>query len=693
MKKATIFLAIIFTFSGIVEKSGLAAQNLDSLYHVWQDPAQPDSSRAKAFDDYIWDGFLYSNPDTAAFLADELIAFGEKQAYPSAQASGLKTKGVSFYLKGDYPKALDYYTRSLKSYEQLGDQQGISSLLGNIGTIYERQGDYPKALNYNTRCLKVKEHLGDQEGIANTLQNIGIIYSVRGDYLKALDYYTRSLKIHEQLGDQRGKANSLNSIGIIYFDQGDYPKALDFYTRSLKIREQLVDHQQIATSLNNIGIIYSVQRDYLKALDYYTRSLKIHEQLGDQRGKASSLNNIGNVYLYQSDYPKALDYYTRSLKIHEQLGDQREIAGMPGNIGNIYLKQADYPKALNYCQKSYERALAIGVLPVQKNACQCLYETYKAMGKGNEALVYLEKLQVINDSLKSEETSKILQQIEFTKVMLQDSIAKAEEARLVKEAHRTEVRKKNQARNVFIGSSLLLLLLAGGFFSRWRYIRKSRDIISKEKDRSENLLLNILPAEIAAELKEKGRAEARDFDMVSILFTDFKGFTEASAKLSAQDLVAEINTCFEAFDAIISKYNIEKIKTIGDAYMAAGGLPVPTDNSVKNTVLAALEMQEFIVSRKAAKSAKGESAFEMRVGIHTGPVVAGIVGVKKFQYDIWGDTVNTASRMESSGEVGKVNISAATYELVKDDFNCEFRGEIEAKGKGKLGMLFVKSRK
>jgi len=255
----------------------------------------------------------------------------------------------------------------------------------------------------------------------------------------------------------------------------------------------------------------------------------------------------------------------------------------------------------------------------------------------------------------------------------------------------TPLEKKNQIRNMLAGGGLLLLLLAGGIYSRLQYSRRTRAIIEEEKDRSNNLLLNILPADIAEELKIHGKAEARDFDMVSILFTDFKGFTNASAKLSASDLVREINACFEAFDGIMEKYNIEKIKTIGDAYMAAGGLPVPSHDSAKNTILAALEMQSFISKRKAELDALGQPSFEMRSGVHIGPVVAGIVGVKKFQYDIWGDTVNTASRMESSGEVGRVNISQATYEVLKDDpdFNFENRGKIEAKGKGEIAMYFV----
>lgn len=260
-------------------------------------------------------------------------------------------------------------------------------------------------------------------------------------------------------------------------------------------------------------------------------------------------------------------------------------------------------------------------------------------------------------------------------------------------------------RTIWAYISYLVLFLAGlRIFSRFREkklvaekekleltVSERTEELSLEKKKSDDLLLNILPEEIANELKEKGKAEARDFDLVSIFFTDFKGFTAASEKLGAQDLVREINTCFVAFDSIIAKYNVEKIKTIGDAYMAAGGLPVPTNNSVKNTVLAALELQTFISKRKVELEAEGQPAFEMRVGVHTGPVVAGIVGVKKFQYDIWGDTVNTASRMESSGEVGKVNISQTTYDLLKDqpEFNFESRGKIEAKGKGEMEMYFV----
>ncbi len=212
-----------------------------------------------------------------------------------------------------------------------------------------------------------------------------------------------------------------------------------------------------------------------------------------------------------------------------------------------------------------------------------------------------------------------------------------------------------------------------------------------EKERSDELLLNILPYEVAEELKDTGKAAAKHFDQATVLFTDFSGFTQLSERVSPQELVAELNACFKEFDEVLATYHIEKIKTIGDAYMAAGGLPDPQHGSPRDVVLAALDMQACMVRHKAERDAFGKPFFEMRVGIHTGPVVAGIVGVKKFQYDIWGDTVNTASRMESSGQVGRVNISEATYLLLKNEPGLHFtpRGKVQAKGKGEMEMYFV----
>jgi class 3 adenylate cyclase len=214
--------------------------------------------------------------------------------------------------------------------------------------------------------------------------------------------------------------------------------------------------------------------------------------------------------------------------------------------------------------------------------------------------------------------------------------------------------------------------------------------IEGQKGRIEDLLLNILPKEISEELKDKGKATARRHEQVTVLFTDMKGFTQAAERMTPEELVNELDQCFIKFDEIVGRYRIEKIKTIGDSYMCAAGVPVQDPHHAAACVLAALEVRELMERWRKDRVEKGGTPWALRIGLHSGPVVAGVVGRRKFAYDIWGDTVNTASRLESSGEAGEVNISEATYQLVKDRFICESRGEVAAKNKGSIAMYFVR---
>jgi class 3 adenylate cyclase len=210
-----------------------------------------------------------------------------------------------------------------------------------------------------------------------------------------------------------------------------------------------------------------------------------------------------------------------------------------------------------------------------------------------------------------------------------------------------------------------------------------------EKKKSDELLLNILPVEVADELKMKGKTDPKYYKLASVMFTDFEGFTQMSSKMTPNDLLHELNDVFAEFDKIIDKYHLEKIKTIGDAYMCVGGLPIPNYTNPVETVLAGLEIQRFMQKRYMEKTTKGEKYWRLRIGINSGEVIAGVIGKKKFAYDIWGDTVNSASRMESNAEPNRVNVSQNTYELVKDFFTFEYRGKINAKGKGEIDMYFV----
>ena len=221
-------------------------------------------------------------------------------------------------------------------------------------------------------------------------------------------------------------------------------------------------------------------------------------------------------------------------------------------------------------------------------------------------------------------------------------------------------------------------------------LNKSLDLSKKE---TEEVLLNILPPSVAKELRQTGKAKPVFYDAASILFTDFKGFTKLSEKFTTEELIHQLDQFFSYFDSIMQMYKIEKIKTIGDAYMCVSGIPEPNTNHAINIVKAGLELADYMNIVNTLNSQKGIPPWEIRIGIHSGPIVAGVVGTKKFCYDVWGDSVNIASRMESSGSPGRVNISGSTYEIIKDNFNCEYRGKIAAKNKGEIDMYFVNSPK
>lgn len=218
------------------------------------------------------------------------------------------------------------------------------------------------------------------------------------------------------------------------------------------------------------------------------------------------------------------------------------------------------------------------------------------------------------------------------------------------------------------------------------------EALESEKFKSEGLLLNILPSQIATELKKTGTTQPRFFNNVSVLFTDFKDFTKKTETIPPHLLVQEIDYCFSCFDDIIKKHKVEKIKTIGDAYMCASGLPIEDDKHAQNILNAALEIRDFMLNYAKERKLAGEEYFEIRIGISSGPVVAGVVGKSKFAYDIWGDTVNVASRMESASEIGMINISGSTHQLIKSEFNCTYRGKFEAKNKGNIDMYFVNAK-
>lgn len=670
---------------------GFAQTSKDSLYGVWTNTTYSDSLRVKALGDLIYQNYVLRQPDSAIYFARLMYSFSDKRNYQKGRADGINIEGVGYHFKSQYEKAIEKYEQALAIRDSMGDKKAMGSSFFNLGLSHSFLGNYDRARDFYQNGLALVREIGQEEVYPRFINNIGVTYESQGKFTEALNYYSQSIKQNEKLGDTARSAPTYDNIGTIYRNQGEYEKARDYYQRGLDIFYSKDDKRGIAHITGNIGVTYRDQKEYNTALEYFNRALKVAQGIDNTFEIATSYNNMGISFDEQLQDNLAIEYYQKGLVLRQEIGDKQGESKTLIRLAGINKRQNNNYQAIKNCKSALEIAQEVKAIAQQKEACDCLYLAFKQNGNSVRALEYLEYSQQFKDSLNEVDTAKKLQRMEFDKQITADSLKQVQKDIQVANAHKLEVIKKDQNRNIALGAGLFFLLLAGGFYTRSRLIQKSKKSIEKEKQRSDSLLLNILPAQIAEELKIKGSADAQDIEKVTLMFTDFKEFTKASEQLTAQELIAEINVCFKAFDLICEKYKVEKIKTIGDAYMAAGGLPKPFDSSVKQTILAALEMQQFIIKRGEQLKAEGKPFFEMRLGIHTGPVVAGIVGVKKFQYDVWGDTVNTASRLESSGSIGMVNISQTTYDLIKDDpdFVTTFRGKIEVKGKGALKMYFI----
>jgi class 3 adenylate cyclase/Tfp pilus assembly protein PilF len=651
----------------------------DSLLRIWSDTSLQDTSRLSAAHELVWRVYLYTAPDSARLFAEGQLQLAEKSGLLKQISSAYNNIGVTHHIQGDLKNAIHFYNLSLQTDEK---------------RTRESKSDF-KAL----------------EGIASSHSNLAILYQQLGDVPLAMQSYFGALQILDSL-EQMGHTVSLkiadvqNNIGLAQETQGSTSDAMDWYLRSLKRYEQEPAGSALGNVLTNIGNAKlrlannaetTMLRDSLSEQGYshFLRGLEVRKQIGDRRGEANALNNIA-YYTQQKGgwaakvedrivlFQEAENYYRQSLIIAEEVNDQLGMAYTRANLAENLIQQNRINEAIEYGESALDVGQEIGNVEAIYRASEKLFKAYKKAGRAVEALNMHELYTQMSDSIRNEENTRSLMRKQYEyDYSKREALLVAEQEK--KDAIATvEIKRRKLQRNAFIAGFGMMMLLAIVFFSQ-------RIRISREKDRSENLLLNILPAETAKELKEKGSSDAKLIDQVTVLFTDFKGFTAMSEQLSPKELVKDLHECFSAFDNICEKYGIEKIKTIGDAYMAAGGLPIPSTNNAEKVIRAALEMAAFIEDGKVKKIATNLPFFEVRLGIHTGPVVAGIVGIKKFQYDIWGDTVNTASRMESSGEVGKVNISQNTYDLLKDDaaFTFESRGKVEAKGKGEIEMFFV----
>ncbi len=566
------------------------------------------------------------------------------------------------------------------------------------GISYDLIGKYDSAIIMYDSALFMAKKLGLKADQGNIYNNYSIVYSIMGQLELSLEYCMKALGAFEEINDSASMAKVYNSLGSRYSEMGMNDQAIAYYQKAILLNEKFKEHKSLAKNYGNIGTVYSELDEHESALEYYTKAYMIQKDLNNKVDMSTTLSNMAITHRNMGKYDLAFALAEQSYMIANETNDEIGKLMYFLTIAEIHKDRQEYTEALKNYSIAEIMADSMGARQNLLEVYSGLADIYAILGEYEEAYVYNEKFNEERVSLLDTEKNKALDKVkEF-----EDARVKTEIDLLTKDAEiqNLVIRRQKIIRNSIAGVGGMILLIAILLWHRYRYVRKTRNTLAKknviiqdEKEKSDKLLLNILPEETAEELKEKGNSKARSFDMVSVLFTDFKGFTQMAEVLSPEELVAEIDHCFKAFDNIISTYDIEKIKTIGDAYMCAGGLPVPNKSNPQDIVKAALEIRDFMSGLKKSRQAKNQPFFEVRIGVHTGPVVAGIVGIKKFQYDIWGDTVNIASRMESSGEVGKVNISGTTYKLIQNKFECVHRGKVEAKNKGAIDMYYVKGEK
>ncbi|MBS4042775.1 MAG: tetratricopeptide repeat protein [Chitinophagaceae bacterium] len=634
----------------------------------------------------------YKNIFFIIFLVNSLSVFSQTEIKKYSSADSIKINQLLKQSTDNFSeapeKAISIAEQAKQMAISVNFQEGVAYALKNIGIAYYYQGKDVDALDYWKQALEIFKAIKDEVGEANILNNIGAIYFNQKDLTNALEYYLQSLKLAEKTKDKLRILTALNNIGGVYFEKpATHDKALYYFLKSLPLSEELKNNETFGTTAANLGEIYYVRNNDSLALIYFNKSAKAYN---NSENSPYAYNNLGKVYNRQGNYSLAISYHNRALTIAEKLNGSLDIVQSLMGLAKTNISNKDFKKALVYLKRAETIAFKHGFSGELKNIYESFSNAYNQLNDYKNAYVYQFKYAAIKDTLYNIETDKKLGSLQFDF----DIKKKQSEVDLLtkdNELQEADIKRQKFAKNAFLVGLFLILIIAINTYRNYLRKVKTNKILDKQKDEIEGLLLNILPAEVANELQTTGKAISRHYNEVSVLFSDFKGFTSFAEKLSPQELVMELNTCFVAFDNIVEKYNLEKIKTIGDAYMCAGGIPVEKEGHVLRMIKASLEMQEWIKEYNLNRISKGLNQWELRIGIHVGPIVAGVVGKKKYAYDIWGSTVNIASRMESNGEPGRVNISASTYEIIKEEYSCSYRGKIHAKNVGEIDMYFVEN--
>lgn len=680
----------IFFYSAII----LAQTPLaDSLTLVLRNTTE-GKARIQLLLDLSWE-ITEIDPDAAESKLGEALALA--QQYKDLHAQGMAWNGLGAVqeVRQNYSEAKAHYEKALDIRRKLGNLAEVSAALNNLATMEEFLGNLNTSLELRRESVRLLEQYPDKNRLARAYMNLAALYQEMGNYPLALPEMQRARLIFEELQDPESMAKAYTQIGHIRFELDQYQEAYIWYKKSLDLREKLGEPKELSTALNDFANALDESDSSEVALNFYFRALDIRQELGDTAGVATIYTNLGDAYKHIGKFNQAIEYLSKALEIREKQGNLPGIMEIYNNMGDVHRRAGRLALALDYTVNYLALARQTNDGKYIQRAYKDLATIYAAQGNYPKAYEFRVRYDSLRYARLSEQTYLDMYRSEATTAEQAAQIAE-ERRQHDRQVRDLQIREATILRNALAGGALGLALLAALLFNRNRIrARANRALaaqnvaIERERQRADTLLRNILPEETAAELKAHNSVKPVRYESVTVLFSDFKDFTKIAENLTPEELVAELDACFRLFDKIVEQFGLEKIKTIGDAYMCAGGLPKQNNTHPEDTVNAALAMQSGLSQLMHERKLQGRPVFEMRIGIHSGPVVAGVVGSHKFAYDIWGDAVNTAARLEQGGEAGRINISHATYLLVKSKFQCYYRGNLAAKNKGEIAMYFV----
>jgi class 3 adenylate cyclase/tetratricopeptide (TPR) repeat protein len=626
-----------------------------------------------------------------------------------------------------------YYKRLIVKYKESGNVVRLVRIYQKLANAYDQQGNAGKSLFYYLPIEDLIERFGSMQEKSILYNNLGRQYATLHDYKKAIEYFEKAELQCVYIPCDYPDVLYAN-MGIALHNIGNTKRGIEYLLKARAILVNRKDNVALANLEHLLAGVYFKSNDLYNAISHNNIAIELAKETKQATVLAEAYKTAADLYHELYDFEKAFAFYKNylnlvdSVRLEEQARQQRLnqqrslLSEAEGQIKYLIARQ-NY-KDLELGQVRFERERLellnknLELESRQKEDKILLYQAQKAVDGAkqreliSEAMRSRQALLLAARELDTEkqkrEISELKRQDEIDRTQrMVDSTSRAQEVAILrkdKDITDLQLRQQDTFRRFVYGLGSLLIVILGLLALGWAFARRTNNRLNKqnrkiqaqnleiaeERHKSDRLLRNVLPEQIAQELKTKGYATPRYYDSVTVVFTDFVNFTRLSANLAPEALVDELDECFLAFDEICEKHGLEKIKTIGDAYMCAGGIPIPNETHPTDAVAAAAEMLLWLQTRN---NENANAIFqEMRIGVHTGPVVAGVIGKNKFAYDIWGDAVNLAARLEQHGVSGKINISTQTAEAVKGHYKVSYRGVKEVYNKDPMDMYFIEER-